>query len=193
MVMITNFPENMGNIFLGQATSLGMAIGIFALFVLVVVAIQVWATGVSLKYPRFVQNKLGSVIEPIRHILFRRVVSRQQFSKSDLTPFFRANGYPPDTKEYRDMLENGFVGWKLKIHGLVEKPLELSLGDLHAMKKESQITEHSCIQGWTAIGEWAGVPLSYIISICKPLPKARYVVFYSYQYSEGNNFMKQYK
>ena len=86
------------------------------------------------------------------------------------------------------MLENGFVGWKLKIYGLVEKPLELSLGDLHSMKKESQITEHSCIQGWTAIGEWAGVPLSYIISICKPLPGARYVVFYSYQYSEGEQF-----
>lgn len=154
MVMITGFPENMGNIFLGKATSLGMAIGIFALFILVVVAIQVWATGVSLKYPRFVQNKLGSVIESIKHILFRRAVSsKQQFSKSDLTPFFRANGYPPDTKEYRDMLENGFVGWKLKIYGLVEKPLELSLADLHAMKKESQITEHSCIQGWTAIGE----------------------------------------
>ena len=89
MVMITNFPENMGNIFLGKATSLGMAIGIFALFVLVVVAIQVWATGVSLKYPRFVHNRLGSVIEPISRILFRRAVSsKQQFSKSESHSFF---------------------------------------------------------------------------------------------------------
>jgi DMSO/TMAO reductase YedYZ molybdopterin-dependent catalytic subunit len=56
------------------------------------------------------------------------------------------------------------------------------------MKKETQITEHSCIQGWTAIGEWAGVPLKYINSICKPLPQARYVVFYSYQYSNEEQF-----
>ena len=60
---------------------------------------MVWATGISLKNPRFVQNKLGAVIEPVRQTLFRKVVSRQQFSKSDVTPFFRANGYPPDTKE----------------------------------------------------------------------------------------------
>ncbi len=132
-------------------------LGIFALFVLVVVAVYVWATGISLKNPRFVQSKLGAIIEPIRHALFSKVVSRQQFSKSDITPFFRANGYPPDTKEYKTLLENNFIDWRLKIHGLVEKPLELSLVDLHAIKKEIQITEHSCIQGWTAIGQWGGV------------------------------------
>ncbi|MDQ6723095.1 MAG: molybdopterin-dependent oxidoreductase, partial [Thermoproteota archaeon] len=167
---------------------LGIAIGIFALFVLVVVAVLIWATGISLKNPRFVQNKLGAVIEPIRHALFSKVVSRQQFSKSDITPFFRANGYPPDTKEYQEILENKFINWRLKIHGLVEKPLELSLADLHAIKKEIQITEHYCIQGWTAIGEWGGVPMNYIISMCKPLSQARYVVFYSYQYTKEDQF-----
>jgi sulfoxide reductase catalytic subunit YedY len=188
MVTITNFPENMGNIFLGKATSLGIAIGIFALFVLVVVTIQIGATGISLKNPRLVQNKLGDIIEPIRHMLFRKVISRQQFSKSDVATFFRSNGYPPDTKEYKSILENKFVNWRLKVFGLVEEPLELSLADLHAMKKETQITEHSCIQGWTAIGEWAGVPMSHIISMCKPSSDTRYVVFYSYQYSEGEQF-----
>ncbi|HXS60932.1 MAG TPA: molybdopterin-dependent oxidoreductase [Candidatus Sulfopaludibacter sp.] len=188
MVMLTNFPENMGNIFLGKATSLGIAIGIFALFVLVVLAIQVWATGISLRNPRFVQHKLGYVIEPLRRILFRKAISKQQFLKSDITPFFRANGYPPDTKEYKDLLENKFINWKMKVHGLVENPFELSLADLHAIKKEIQITEHSCIQGWTAIGEWGGISMNYIISRCKPLSSARYVVFYSYQYTEGEQF-----
>jgi methionine sulfoxide reductase catalytic subunit len=127
MVTLSGFSKNMGNIFLGQATSLGIAIGIFALFVIVVIAINVWATGISLKKPRLVQNKLGAVIEPIRHALFSKVVSRQQFSKSDVTPFFRANGYSPYTKEYKDLLENNFVNWRLKIHGLVEKPLNFHL------------------------------------------------------------------
>ena len=68
--------------------------------VLVVVAVHVWATGISLKNPRLVQNKLGAVIELARHALFSRVISRQQYSKSDVTPFFIANGYPPDTIEY---------------------------------------------------------------------------------------------
>ena len=49
MVIVERFPDNMGNIFLGKETSLGIAIGIFALFVLVVIAVHVWATGISLK------------------------------------------------------------------------------------------------------------------------------------------------
>lgn len=188
MVIVTHFSDNMGNIFLGRATSFGIAVGIFALFVLVVISIHIWATGISLKKPRLVQHKLGTVIEVLKNALFSKVVSRQQYSKSDVTSFFRANGYPPDTKEYKELLDNDFVNWRLKVHGLVEKPLELSLADLRAMRKEIQITEHSCIQGWTAIGEWGGVPLSYIVSLCMPLPQVRYVVFYSYQYTEGAQF-----
>jgi DMSO/TMAO reductase YedYZ molybdopterin-dependent catalytic subunit len=50
------------------------------------------------------------------------------------------------------------------------------------MVKQSQITEHSCIQGWTAIAQWAGVPMVKILSQCEPLPEAKYVVFHSFQY-----------
>jgi sulfoxide reductase catalytic subunit YedY len=188
MVIIERFSDNMGNIVLGHATSFGVAAGLFALFVIAVVVVNVWATGISLKKPRLVQNKLGAIIEPIRRALFGRIVSRQYYSKSDVTPFFRANGYPPDTEEYKALLENNFDAWRLKVHGLVEKAFELSTVDLHAMKKEIQISEHSCIQGWTAIGEWGGVPMNYIISLCKPLPQARYVVFWSYQYTDGAQF-----
>jgi DMSO/TMAO reductase YedYZ molybdopterin-dependent catalytic subunit len=188
MVIVERFPDNMGNIFLGKETSLGIAIGIFALFVLVVIAVHVWATGISLRRPRAVQNKLGAIIEPVRLTLFGRIVPRPFFSKSDVTPFFRANGYPPDTPEYKEFLESDFINWKLKVQGLVEKPLELSLAELRAMKMEVQITEHSCIQGWTAIGQWGGVPMNYIISLCNPKPNARYVVFYSYQYTDGAQF-----
>jgi len=188
MVILSNFSENMGSIFLGQATSFGIATGIFLLFVIVVLIVNVWATGISLKNPRLVQQKLGAIIRPIRQALFGKLVSRQQFSRSDVTPFFRVNGYPPDTKEYDNLMRNSFSNWELKVRGLVEKPLEFSLLDLHALKKEMQITEHSCIQGWTAIGEWGGVALNYILSKCKPLPKAKYVVFYSYQYTNGEQF-----
>ena len=61
MVALSNFSENMGNIFLGHATSLGIAVGIFALLVMVVVAISIWTTGISLRNPRLVQRKLGAV------------------------------------------------------------------------------------------------------------------------------------
>ncbi len=48
------------------------------------------------------------------------------------------------------------------------------------MPKQTQITKHCCIQGWTGIAEWGGVPFCHIIELCQPLPSARYVVFYGF-------------
>ncbi|MGB9169233.1 MAG: molybdopterin-dependent oxidoreductase [Nitrososphaeraceae archaeon] len=36
--------------------------------------------------------------------------------------------------------------------------------------------------------EWAGVPIQYIIEICKPLSNAGFVVFYSYQYMDNKQY-----
>jgi methionine sulfoxide reductase catalytic subunit len=188
MVMAERFSENMGNMVLGHTTSFGVAAGLFALFVIAVVVVHVWATGISLRKPRLIQNTLDRVLVPAKWILFHKAASKQQLPKSEVSSFFRINGYPPETKEYKQLLENNFSSWKLKVYGLVEKPLELSLSDLYSMRKQAQVTEHYCIQGWTAIAEWAGVPMQFIIAICKPKQNARYVVFRSYQYTDEDEF-----
>jgi DMSO/TMAO reductase YedYZ molybdopterin-dependent catalytic subunit len=72
---------------------------------------------------------------------------------------------------------------------LVESPVELSLADLKAMAKQEQITTHFCIQGWSGVAEWAGVPMRDILGAVKPLPEARYAVFYSLaDGSEGGRY-----
>jgi sulfoxide reductase catalytic subunit YedY len=131
MVTVERFPENMGNIVLGKGTgnSFGVALGLFALLVISVVIVHVWATGTSLQNPRRVQNALDILIIPLKRILFRKAVSKQHLTRSKISPFFRVNGYPPETKEFKDLLKNSFIDWKLKIYGLVENPLELSLAD----------------------------------------------------------------
>ncbi|MBV9232098.1 MAG: molybdopterin-dependent oxidoreductase, partial [Chloroflexi bacterium] len=60
-------------------------------------------------------------------------------------------------------------------------PLQLSLDDMRKLPKQSQVTMHNCIQGWTGIAEWTGVPLTEILQFCGALPEAKYVVFTSYQ------------
>jgi DMSO/TMAO reductase YedYZ molybdopterin-dependent catalytic subunit len=65
------------------------------------------------------------------------------------------------------------------VKGLVEQPLRLSLAELHRLPKREQIIRHNCIQGWTSIAEWGGVPMREIIERCKPLPSAKYVIFTS--------------
>jgi DMSO/TMAO reductase YedYZ molybdopterin-dependent catalytic subunit/thiosulfate reductase cytochrome b subunit len=188
MVTAERFPENMGNIALGHSTSFGVAVGIFALFVLSVIIVHGWATGISLKKPRLVQNTLDGLIVPAKWVLFRKATSKQNLHKSQISQFFRVNGYPPETMEYKEILNENFSNWRLKVYGLVEKPLELSLSDLQAMRKQEQVTEHHCIQGWTAMGAWGGVPMEQIIKICMPLSTARYVVFRSYQFTDGYEF-----
>lgn len=190
MVILNKFPENMGNIVLGdgKGISIATAIGLFAFYCVSVLIVHIWSTGISLHNPRFTQKMIGAILIPLKRSLFGKVVSRQQHSKSEITPFFRINGYPPDTIEYKELYENSFADWKLEIFGLVEKPRHYSLKELQKIAKQEQITEHSCIQGWTGIAQWGGVPMIEIVKQCKPLAQARYVVFRSYQTDANGEF-----
>lgn len=191
MVTTERFPENMGKIVLGnggKGTSLGVAIGLFVLLVLAVVIVHVWVTGISLKRPRFTQNTLDRIIIPVKKTLFGKAESKQQFYRSQVSSFFRVNGIPPDTNEYKELLGANFTNYDLKIYGLVERPTAYSLNELYSMSKQVQITEHFCIQGWTAIAEWGGVSMKDIIKSCKPYKESRYVVFHSFQITDGDEF-----
>ena len=61
------------------------------------------------------------------------------------------------------MAASGFRDYRLSVGGLVAQPVSLSLDELRALGQQSQITKHNCIQGWTAVAEWAGVPLARLI------------------------------
>ena len=72
-----------------------------------------------------------------------------------------------------------FVDWRLKIEGLVEKPAEYSLAELRAMPSRTQITRHDCVEGWSCIGKWKGVPLAPCARASRSSsPQARYIVFH---------------
>ncbi len=75
------------------------------------------------------------------------------------------------------MAEQGFDTYKLVVDGLVERPLSLSLKDLRAMPSRTQITRHDCVEGWSCIGKWSGVPLAHLLDQAGVKPNARYVVF----------------
>jgi DMSO/TMAO reductase YedYZ molybdopterin-dependent catalytic subunit len=91
------------------------------------------------------------------------------------------NGYPPESEDYQRLVAGNFEDWVLEVRGLVQTPLHLTLADIEALPKQTQITKHQCIQGWTGIAEWGGVPLSEILNRCLPMPGARYMMFVSEQ------------
>ena len=103
----------------------------------------------------------------------------QEFSEADLSPSFRGNGSTSvSDPKYQLMAQTGFSEWALKVDGLVETPASLSLAELRAMPARTQITRHDCVEGWSAIGKWTGVPLAAVLAKVKPKSNARYAVFH---------------
>jgi len=62
----------------------------------------------------------------------------------------------------------------------------LSLDDLRAQGRKTQITLHHCIQGWSGIAEWGGLPLAELMKLVRPGANVKAVVFYSF--GEGVEF-----
>jgi DMSO/TMAO reductase YedYZ molybdopterin-dependent catalytic subunit len=103
----------------------------------------------------------------------------REYSVRDISPTFKPNGtLAPDDDGYRAMVADGFKDWRLGVDGLVRAPLSLSLDQLKALAARTQITRHDCVEGWSAIGQWTGVPLSRVLNLAGLAPQARYIVFH---------------
>jgi DMSO/TMAO reductase YedYZ molybdopterin-dependent catalytic subunit len=86
----------------------------------------------------------------------------------------------PSSDAYHALQRDNFAGYRLRIDGLVARPREFSFAEINAMDKQVQITEHFCIQGWSGVAKWGGVPMRHLLDLVEPSPEARYVVFYSF-------------
>jgi len=77
--------------------------------------------------------------------------------------------------------------WRLRIDGLVRTPLALSLDDLQRLPSVTYTVKHHCVEGWSAIASWTGVPVSTIAERCGMLPAARFINFASFDagYTNG--------
>jgi DMSO/TMAO reductase YedYZ molybdopterin-dependent catalytic subunit len=112
----------------------------------------------------------------------------REFTAADLSPVFRSNGTShPSSAAYGALLSNQFSDWRLMIGGMVAHPQALSLAQLRAMPSRSQITRHDCVEGWSAIGKWTGVPLAYVLKLAQLAPGARFIVFYCADELERND------
>lgn len=113
---------------------------------------------------------------------WQRLVGRdalaREFSATDISPVFKANGTTnPVEPAYQAHAATGFSDWRVKVSGLVTRPLSLSIAQLLTMPPRSQITRHDCVEGWSAIGGWEGPPLALLLKAAGVRDTARYVVF----------------
>jgi DMSO/TMAO reductase YedYZ molybdopterin-dependent catalytic subunit/thiosulfate reductase cytochrome b subunit len=180
MVIIHGVPKEFAAIVLGNPDGdrrLALGIGLAGLFAIVVFHVVI--TWFSLRYRRRTQRLLGFMVDPFERVISRLFTSREHFTRKDISPYHRINGYPPTGEEYEALAAGDFRDYRLSVGGLVEHPVSLSLTELRSLGDQRQITKHNCIQGWTAVAEWAGVPLARLIEEVRPTRSARHVVFYA--------------
>ncbi|HWG44451.1 MAG TPA: molybdopterin-dependent oxidoreductase [Gemmataceae bacterium] len=183
MVVLTGFGRNMNHIVVGTEDSAsadprGLYLGFLG--IAVIIAVNAFANWIAWKHPRVVQHVAKLIVTPIMAYLLDRVAPVAEFRREDISPFFWPNGKLPTSDEWKELSAGGFRDYRLKVHGLVENPVELSLDDIKAMAKRTQITLHHCIQGWSGIAEWGGLPMAELIALVRPKPNAHVAVFYSF-------------
>lgn len=96
-----------------------------------------------------------------------------EYAASEITKPFPFNGHYPED----DSPEIDAEDWALEVSGRVGEKEAWGVARLRALKQESQITRHICIEGWSAIGQWSGVPLRVFLERIGADLRARYVGF----------------
>ncbi len=189
MVAITGLVRNMNHIVTGTDDQRLTGVVIGAVGLGVVVALNVLANRASHRFPRVVQHVTERLINPVMKATIHGAVPMVEYTRDQISPYFWANGKLPTCDLWKDMAKNKFRGYRLRIDGLVENPVELTLDDLRKMPKRTHITLHHCIQGWSGIAAWSGVPFNDLIALVRPKPEVRRVVFYSYgEGGEGGEY-----
>jgi DMSO/TMAO reductase YedYZ molybdopterin-dependent catalytic subunit len=77
--------------------------------------------------------------------------------------------------------------WALDVGGLVRTPTRLTRQMIEALPRITYTVKHHCVEGWTAVGTWTGVPVSVVADMVRPTAEARYLRFDSFdsRYSNG--------
>jgi DMSO/TMAO reductase YedYZ molybdopterin-dependent catalytic subunit len=90
----------------------------------------------------------------VQALLFSRTRLAPVYPASSLTRPFPFNAYYP----IDNVPEIDLDSWRLEVSGLVSDRSHWTLSRLRALPQQSQITRLICVEGWSAIGQWSGVP-----------------------------------
>src|SRR5690554_5699998 len=127
----------------------------------------------------------GLTLAAQRALTDRQALARE-FSESEIRQGMRPNGSTdPNSLEYLMLRQSNFSLYRLAVDGLVDAPKSYSLYDLRNMPARTQITRHDCVEGWSCIAKWTGVPLSVILDEVQPRSNVRYCVFHCYDIFGG--------
>ncbi len=190
LVLVVHPEHNLVHMMMGKEYDealVGQAVTRVIIGVVVVVALWLAASYVSLIDVRKSQRVLYGLQAPVKKLILNPMTSRQRarrvFTEDDISPFHWVNTRPPDlsqSPEWLALRDNGFRDYRLEVGGLVREPRSFSLEELKAIAAQDQITMHTCMQGWTGIAKWSGIPLREVLAQVEPVEGAEYVMIESF-------------
>ncbi|WP_253192605.1 molybdopterin-dependent oxidoreductase [Janthinobacterium sp. LM6] len=133
-------------------------------------------TGCNVGDPSGIETALTAVSR------FNDTVQGWLFDPTKLAPTY------PDSMITRPFPFNAYYGedeveevdgdaWRLELSGLIADRKPWTLPQLRALPQETQITRHICVEGWSAIGKWGGVPFSHFLKRVGADTTAKYIGF----------------
>lgn len=180
LVLATGAARNLNGIVLDQDVAQASGVWLTVLGTVFALALTQAAVWFSWHFPRTLQRFTAVTVSPLVNVLFRGD-AKEQYPASDISPYLWPNGKEPAGEEWQALVDGGFRDYRLRVTGLVENPVELSLDEIKGMvEMQRQTTLHHCIQGWTGVAEWGGLPTRDLLDLVRPTAEARFAVFYSF-------------
>ncbi len=118
-------------------------------------------------------HRISRFNDDVQGWLFDPTKLAPTYADSMITRPFPFNAYYSES-EVRQVDE---VSYKLEVTGMVADKRSWTLPELRAMPQRDQITRHICVEGWSAIGKWGGVPFSDFLRRIGADTSAKYIGF----------------
>jgi DMSO/TMAO reductase YedYZ molybdopterin-dependent catalytic subunit len=133
-------------------------------------------TGCDVTDQSAVQNALNGISR------WNDRVQAALFNSARLMPTY------PESRAVKDFRYNAYFGesqipridgatYRLSLSGLVDDRRAWKLPELYQLPQTSQVTRHVCVEGWSMIGKWSGVPLRTFLERVGADFRAKYVGF----------------
>jgi len=132
-------------------------------------------TGCDLSTHSGVDSALWAMLrfnDRVQAALFSRTRLAKTYPGSAVTEPFRFNAYYEEWQ-----VRETPADWRLELSGLIADKAPWTVDQLRTLPQEAQVTRHICIEGWSQIGQWSGVPLHTFLQRVGADLKARYVSF----------------
>lgn len=111
--------------------------------------------------------------DKVQAAIFDSSILAPAYADSDFTDSFPFNAHYGESNA-SEVSEQGYA---LQLGDLISKKSSWTLDQLRSMPQVSQITRHICVEGWSAIGKWGGVPDGDFLQLVGADTSARYVGF----------------